>query len=139
MVYDKTIPQTGVCRIILALCIALVCVLLDSEGPSVVFISRQLRHIPSWRRHEACHMLQVFEQFIAENAKFSAQQNLRRKAQMVAMMKLSNFDAYFAAALASINPEGQSPGEMGVVRRGANRTRIPATPFRASPDMAAAA
>ena len=81
----------------------------------------------------------MFEQFIAENAKFSAQQNLRRKAQMVAMMKLSNFDAYFAAALASINPEGQSPGEMGVVRRGANRTRIPATPFRASPDMAAAA
>ena len=93
MVYDKTIPQTGVCRIILALCIALICVLLDSEGPSIVFISRQLRHIPSWRRHEACHMLQVFEQFIAENAKFSAQQNLRRKAQMVAMMKLSNFDA----------------------------------------------
>ena len=74
-------------------------------------------------------MLQVFEQFIAENAKFSAQQNLRRKAQMVAMMKLSNFDAYFAAALASINPEGQCPSEMGVVRRGANRTRIPATPF----------
>ena len=81
----------------------------------------------------------MFEQFFAENAKFSAQQNLRRKAQMVAMMKLSNFDAYFAAVLASINPEGQSPSEMGVVRRGANRTRIPATPFRATPDMAAAA
>ena len=128
MVYDKTIPQTGVCRIILALCIALVCVLLDSEGPSVVLISRQLRHIPSWRRHEAC-----------PNANFSVQQNLRRKARMVARMKLSNFDAYFAAALASINPGGQSPSEGGVVRGGANRTRIPATPFRASPDMAAAA
>ena len=65
----------------------------------------------------------MFEQFIAENAKFSAQQNLRRKAQMVAMMKLSNFDAYFAAALASINPEGQSPSEMGVSFAGARTER----------------